>query len=292
MRRLLLGTAISLATASAVAADLPPAGMPLYTKAPIYDPVYNWTGFYVGGNVGYSWGNWDSTNPSGIANFPGPAGTASPHVNGWLGGLQAGYNMQRGTFVFGLEGDIQITGEQASDDGTSTSVAIPVAVTGNAFNAGCRPVGAFAGCTAGVTNSWNFPWFSTFRGRVGWTADPSLLLYVTGGLAVGAAEYANSTLINVAVTSNSSGGMSLPLAGLSSALSDRVTRAGIAVGGGIEKAFDRNLTAKAEYLYLDLGTNTFLPGTGFDTSVRLRDHIVRIGVNYKFAPCTFGQMPC
>jgi len=292
MRRLLLGTAISLATASAVAADLPPAGMPLYTKAPIYDPVYNWTGFYVGGNVGYSWGNWDSTNPSGIANFPGPAGTASPHVNGWLGGLQAGYNMQRGTFVFGLEGDIQITGEQASDDGTSTSVAIPVAVTGNAFNAGCRPVGAFAGCTAGVTNSWNFPWFSTFRGRVGWTADPSLLLYVTGGLAVGAAEYANSTLINVAVTSNSSGGMSLPLAGLSSALSDRVTRAGIAVGGGIEKAFDRNLSAKAEYLYLDLGTNTFLPGTGFDTSVRLRDHIVRIGVNYKFAPCTFGQMPC
>ena len=28
-----------------------------YTKAPVMvEPIYNWTGFYIGGNVGYSWG--------------------------------------------------------------------------------------------------------------------------------------------------------------------------------------------------------------------------------------------
>ena len=39
---------------------------------------------------------------------------------------------------------------------------------------------------------------------------------------------------------------------------------------------------KAEYLYLDFGTPTFLSGTGFDTNVRLRDNIVRLGINYQF----------
>jgi opacity protein-like surface antigen len=39
---------------------------------------------------------------------------------------------------------------------------------------------------------------------------------------------------------------------------------------------------KAEYLFLDFGSHTFLSGTGFDTNIRLIDNIVRVGVDYHF----------
>jgi outer membrane immunogenic protein len=65
-------------------------------------------------------------------------------------------------------------------------------------------------------------------------------------------------------------------------LTDTKYRWGGAVGAGIEKKFTPSWSAKAEFLYLDFGTYTFLAGTGVDTSVRLRDYIGRVGVNYRF----------
>ena len=54
MKRLLVGISASVFATGAMAADLPAR---VYTKAPVAPPVvYNWTGFYVGGNVGYGWG--------------------------------------------------------------------------------------------------------------------------------------------------------------------------------------------------------------------------------------------
>ena len=60
--------------------------------------AYSWAGPYIGGNLGYKWGDVSNspTNPSGIS-----------------GGVQAGYNFQTGPWVYGVEGDIQATG--ASD---------------------------------------------------------------------------------------------------------------------------------------------------------------------------------
>ena len=57
--------------------------------------AYNWRGAYVGGNVGYQWGDVSHTgsNPSGAA-----------------GGAHAGYNAQFGQFVFGAETDLQASG--------------------------------------------------------------------------------------------------------------------------------------------------------------------------------------
>jgi len=76
----------------ATAADLSRGGNSYYAPAPM---VYNWAGFYVGGNLGYQWGKVtnSSINPSGVA-----------------GGAQAGYNWQSGQLVFGAETDIQISG--------------------------------------------------------------------------------------------------------------------------------------------------------------------------------------
>jgi len=90
--------AASLAAASAaIAADLPRGPTPYYSR-PAAPSVYNWAGFYAGGNLGYEWGKASntSTNPSGIA-----------------GGVQGGYNWQNGQFVFGGEADIQAS---AADD--------------------------------------------------------------------------------------------------------------------------------------------------------------------------------
>src|SRR5262245_12471675 len=102
-------------TPIASAADLP-------RKAPPYTPVavWTWTGFYVGGNVGYSWGkaNTDfnadpvtlNTN-LGPINIPGFAGAQSVHPKGVIGGGQIGYNWQFSpNWVAGLEADFQGSG--------------------------------------------------------------------------------------------------------------------------------------------------------------------------------------
>ena len=114
MKRLSIG--ISAVASLVATARLPPICLkaPIYTKAPVYvDPGYDWTGFYVGGNVGYSWGN--SNVPT--LTDPGPPSTmlnsASNKFNmdGVVGGGQIGYNWQRDRWVFGLEADIQGTGQ-------------------------------------------------------------------------------------------------------------------------------------------------------------------------------------
>jgi outer membrane immunogenic protein len=122
-------------SASAHAADLAyrPAPQPYTVNQPLN--AFSWAGPYLGGTLGYGWGIVDNspTRPSGV-----------------LGGAEAGYNWQRGQFVFGIEGDISATG--ASD--------------------------TFA--------PWQFsnPWFGTVRGRAGYAMN-NVLIYATGGLAVG-----------------------------------------------------------------------------------------------------------
>jgi opacity protein-like surface antigen len=126
----MIAVAALAATGAAQAADMP-VKAPIFKAAP-YDP---WTGFYAGGNVGYSFASWNSSNPvpgntlasAGLGNFgPGLTSTAKPRVDGWIGGLQAGYNWHvQPSWVVGLEGDFQWTGEKASNTGGATLLAIP-----------------------------------------------------------------------------------------------------------------------------------------------------------------------
>jgi outer membrane immunogenic protein len=257
---------VCIATVSTVAFIQIAAAADLPVKAPAYKPpppVAYWTGFYVGINGGYSWGPWDSADLSGI--------TTSPKVDGWLGGLQAGYNWQIDrTWVIGLEGDVQITGERRSQNGT-TSTLIP-------FSSDFHFVE-----TQTVGGEWKFPWFATFRGRVGALLDPTLLLYVTGGLAVGEFKVSSNTTTTLqrflGTTSTTPSGAPVTVG---TSLSQSTTRAGWTLGAGLEKKFTPNWSAKLEYLYLDFGENTFFSSTGSDLNVKLRDHIVRAGLNYRF----------
>jgi outer membrane immunogenic protein len=254
---------------SASAADL---AARTYTKAPAYvDPGYDWTGFYIGGNLGYSWGR--SRDTSTLSDSAGTAlfsSAGSSNLNGVVGGGQAGYNWQSQGWVWGLETDIQGTGESGS----------------RAFTCGigiCTPpVGGFLALVLpgpAVTETLNqkIDWFGTVRGRVGVLATPKVLFYATGGLAYG--EVA------------SSGTIATP-AGVSSAFSTNSTRAGYTVGAGVEGVIGGNWTAKLEYLYVDLGRvsgsfATVIPALGTGTLVssfssRVTDNVLRVGVNYKF----------
>lgn len=75
-------------------------------------PVYNWTGFYLGANLGWSFGR--SSTDYTVAGLP--FGSTSQRMDGILGGLQAGYNWQNGRGVFGLEADIQATGQKGNSN--------------------------------------------------------------------------------------------------------------------------------------------------------------------------------
>jgi outer membrane immunogenic protein len=102
MRRGIVGLAALLVYAAgggqqlAVAADIP---MPVKARPYAVAPAFNWTGFYVGGHVGYGWARKEWTDPLGPP-FDAGAHTAT----GWLGGVQAGYNYQIGSVVLGIEG--------------------------------------------------------------------------------------------------------------------------------------------------------------------------------------------
>lgn len=256
----LVGVVALLLPHAANAADIP-VKAPVF-KAPVVASVQSWSGFYIGANAGYSWGPWDSTSVNTL--FAVASTTASPKVDGWLAGLQAGYNWQIDRhWLFGIEADYQITGEKASDGWTE--VVGPI---------------NFADGTLTVTNTqsseWKFPWFATIRARAGYVAD-DWLLYVTGGAAVGRAEFGNTSTGTLVFTGQNPINLTLTTGG-----SQAATKWGWTAGGGVEKALGHGFSAKLEYLYLDLGSHVFLPGTALETDVRLRDHIVRLGLNWRF----------
>ena len=270
MKRLLLAvaTAASLFATGALAADLPVKAP--YTKAPVI-PVWNWTGFYIGGNAGYSWGNSGSTAtvdrfltglplPAALNN--GVAGTQAD-VNGWIGGAQAGYNWQYSRdLLFGLEADIQGSGERGS--GTITCTA-------------CSDDG-----TPIFTNlNEKLKWFGTVRARGGVLVTPDLLLYATGGLAYGEIGINGTAVGNFNQTT-------VILPGVSS------TRTGWTAGLGVESHLWDNWTVKLEWLYMDLGsvsagpvqlTGIIVPVRtvgGLSYSANFTDNMFRIGANYHF----------
>ena len=114
MRRFFLATLSVLAlSGDARAADLPMKS-PHAQAAAMVDPVYNWSGFYVGLNAGGAWGRTETTSsPFGdnigvtAAALAQAAGASASTGSGFIGGVQIGYNWQAANWVVGLEADVQ-----------------------------------------------------------------------------------------------------------------------------------------------------------------------------------------
>ena len=165
----------SLGATSALAADLPAR---TYTKAPVMvDPGYNWSGFYIGGNIGYSWGR--SNDTSTLTNGAGTTlftTAGSSNLDGVVGGGQIGYNWQMQNWVWGLEADIQGTGERGSRDDLPGRRLLRRRLSARLVVPGAAvPVSL----TSKSTGS------ARFAPAVGVLVTPKVLLYATGGLAYG-----------------------------------------------------------------------------------------------------------
>jgi outer membrane immunogenic protein len=261
MKRILGGMVVAAAlsgsavSGQALAADLPPRG---YNKAPaMAAPVTNWSGLYVGGNVGYGWGNANTA----FSFLPTPTffedNTAlDTKSKGVIGGAQLGYSWQMGAIVAGLETDIQGSGIKGSRRSPFFDT-----------DAGAFVPGEF------LSTEQKLSWFGTVRGRLGATVTPDLLLYATGGLAYGHVDASANTFFDSANQYPASVSQ---------------TKAGWTAGAGAEWMFARNWSAKVEYLYLDLGNVSAIghsasaPNLAVAYTWKTQENIVRAGVNYHF----------
>jgi outer membrane immunogenic protein len=268
MKRLALAVSVLLVSSvSALAADM------AVKAPPIVAPVYSWTGFYVGANVGGAWGDSDPTtatvfSPTGYfatSSVPAIATAGQQHINSSnvTGGLTAGYNWQANRFLLGVEADINYFGFR----GSATSGAVYPCCAPTAFT---------------INSSVSSDWLATIRGRIGILATPNLLLYATGGAAIAEVK-ANFVFTDTFATALETGAI-------------RDTRLGWTVGAGGEYAFGNGWSVKAEYLYVDLGRSTVtstnltafgppvipFPTNVFTHSANITANIGRVGVNYKF----------
>jgi outer membrane immunogenic protein len=228
---------IGCLSASTFAADLP------IRRAPVYVP-FTWTGLYGGVNVGYGWD--DSQITSILTAFvePGP-GSAASSVTGTsgsahsaLGGFQLGYNVQAGSWVYGVETDLSVTRLQATSPTLVTSA--------RAFS------GIDAASLQSTTNATaSIDWFGTLRARLGFAWD-RLLIYGTGGLSYGLVR------LNDGASFSGFAGDGASLVAISGAgtTRDSVVKGGWTAGGGIDYALTNNIILSFTYLHVDLGSDT------------------------------------
>jgi outer membrane immunogenic protein len=235
---------------AALAADVP--GAP-----------YNWTGFYAGLNVGVGINDSEyALRPSGLYSQPPYVQSNALRTDShgfddgaFTGGGQAGFNYQVGRFVFGLETDFNYNGVEES---ISVNRALSSPLVGRFIH----------------TVTQDFDYFGTFRARVGVTPTDRWLIYGTGGLAYGHVSSKSNVLFT--------------LAGDNYIGSSSEMRAGWTAGAGTEYAVAKNWVVRMEYLYLDLGTqsysytNQLFPGFDYTTDITTREHVLRAGISFKF----------
>jgi outer membrane immunogenic protein len=261
-----------------------------------------WTGVYAGLNAGYTASESDAVNLGATQTFlVGPPllgdqgratsstflaaanTTLSPKTSGFIGGGQIGYNQSFGNgFVAGFETDIQGIGGASGSDTKSVVIPLPVPLfaPGNVVQ-------------STSTASKSVDYLGTVRGRLGFLVTPVVLAYGTAGLAYGGVQSSASTF-------QSRNGPVVPF-GASNSFSD--TLVGWTAGGGGEWSFMSNWSAKAEYLYYDLGSASYdvgalnqvlipplpvppggtLGSAAFQrATTRFDGHIFRVALNYHF----------
>lgn len=224
-----------------------------------------WGGLYVGVVAGavrqqsnpflncFDFTNPDPNECSTEASFRIPGNGFNLNDTGFLGGGQIGYNFSFGNIVLGVEADIAYT-----DISTTSSFLQP-----------------FPCCVRETFLHQELQSLSTVRARLGYAAG-NVLLYATGGLAVGQVEYAFGLTDDQFVGGGFAGASNSQL------------RAGYTAGGGVEISFGP-WSLKTEYLFFDLGQETltapFLIGGAaepftFRPEFETSGHILRAGVNF------------
>jgi outer membrane immunogenic protein len=253
MRKLLVGM-VAVVAASATISNASAADLPMMTKAPVLAPYYyDWSGFYVGGEVGGGWFKTQTTIVQGTTSFPSGMILNPVKASGILGGGYAGWNYQanRG-IVVGIDGDY--SGANLTGSGATVGPT---------------------GFTTSVDDKVG--WIASVTGRIGFVVDNNFLIYGKGGWAWAGFSGTGITSDARGVAATNTG--------------DSQTRNGATVGIGGEWGFAPNWSAKLEYDFVDfdtanyLNTNTTI-ATGVTTfparSAGSSLNIVKVGVSYRF----------
>lgn len=264
-----LGLLASMA-APVSAADL--QGAPVY-KAAAAVPVYDWSGFYVGGSVGGRWdsSDWTTTGLSSQNGPPRPLDNPARLSQGSARiGLHAGVNWQISPrWVTGIEGDIAWADSKARNNG----------MPGTRF-----PADDPGGDVASVRDRWD----ASLRARLGYLVTPGALLYATGGIAWLNQEAGYTCGPNSPWCSGSN---------INTLRTDTVSRTslGWTVGGGLEWMLGGNWLLRGEYRYSEYerwhgalmttgGAAIGSDDVAFD--IKTRTHTALIGLSYKFGSPT------
>lgn len=251
-------------------------------------PYLAWTGFYVGINGGFAWGNssvaFTANDPAALAGTCGGGGAPGPkgqcinsmdfRRDGAIAGGQFGYNWQVNShWLIGAEADYQWSN---LDGSVSSSFRL-----GN------------VGATTMAVNQ-NVESFGTVRARAGVVLAPPLLLYGTGGFAFGQVHQ-NLGVSAGATKGLTAGGFSYActigtacFAGTASQ-----TQLGWSAGAGAEYAITSNLIFRTELLYVHLSAPTVTvtatavaaataPASFAAGFSAVYFAVMRAGLNYKF----------
>jgi len=257
MKRLIfaIASASLLSCGLANAADMAVKARPL----PPAPACAQFGGFYVGANAGWGYGEHRFRDLDGFGPFAGffLPNEATRSSDGFVGGIQGGYNWQSRCTVFGIEADY------------------------NWANVGHDELFAGPLGFATLAASSHLKSFGSIRARTGVVVD-NLMLYVTGGLAYAKTE--RSVDLNI------------PLLGISEGFSSDKTRLGWTAGFGTEWQFASNWSLKSEVLYARFQTEETAftcsilcaPARGVRFEHDSSAWVTRIGVNYRFGGGTYG----
>jgi outer membrane immunogenic protein len=211
-------------------------------------PVDNWSGFYVGLQAGYNWG--DADLDAYNDNRGGHVGTASFDVDGMVAGIYAGYNwLLADDWLIGVEGEWNYVDASDATHPIRDNDGMEVDYI-----------------TVKVTQDWE----ASLRARVGKVMG-DYLPYITGGIAW--------TSVNVKADNQGGGNH------VGTVVDDDQIFIGWTIGAGVEMAISENLHARVQYRYTDYGDEDFNPlyddieGHG---NVDYNSHMLTVGLSYRF----------
>ena len=262
MKKLIPLSLLFISPAAAFGADLLGKPPSIIRSPMASEPVSDSSGFYAGVNLGAGFGDVNTRGAALLANPNAGADVSKLNRTGGLGGVQAGFAMQSGSLVYGVEaemdfgalrGALNMNGQVSTPAVPPTTLATQTAYRAR-FESRLNALGAL-------------------RGRVGYAFD-NLLIYGAGGFATahhdGKVSLAATGVPLSGTPLTPSPGTSLGTASVHEWLH------GWTLGAGAEYAFTRNVGLKAEYLYAQF--NNKVAGQSVVHSVNL----VRTGVNYRF----------
>jgi opacity protein-like surface antigen len=249
----------------AVAANLPSLkarATPPLAGAPL--PI-NWTGFYIGGQAGYAYGDnhgaYNFSTPDGVV----ADGALTHDAQGVIFGAHVGYNHQFDNIVVGIEGSV---------DGTNLNERETIG-------------GSDANGDQGVLSSFvQSDIQGAVRARAGY-AIGRLLPFAAGGLAIG--HFGAQSALASANNAN------FAFDGFATKGLQWTTRVGWTVGGGVEWAVNNNWSIRGEYRYSDFGNladspSIALPATIYGGGRHLDQNQVQFGFSYKFGEAAPAQV--